>query len=153
MIDPTVYAELQLLNVTLTITTLPEGTVGLSDVPARQVWVSRDLTPAELRCTVMHELAHIALRHHPTGDPAHDGPLEDEADAWAAERLIPDSLLHAALRYGRDERDVAEYCRVDMGTLRAKVAASHGAGTVTLLPRLRPVPAPLWGQEEEELDA
>lgn len=121
MLDAIVHAEIHRLRARVIFCELASGNAGESDVQARIVWISDRLAPVEARCTVMHELAHIDLQHVVTGDPDIDGPLEDAADEWAAIRLIPDVVLAHARDVSYDEREMAEHCGVDEGTMTARL--------------------------------
>ena len=120
MQDPIVCAELYHLGATLIVTALP-GIVGDCDLTTRVIRVARGMTPAETRCTIMHEAGHLALGHIPTGDDHDDERMEEEADAWAAEKLISDSQLDWALCVARDRREAAEMLQVDPETLDARI--------------------------------
>lgn len=122
MLDAITFAELHHLRARVVFCELASGNAGESDVRARIVYVSAHLTPVEARCTVMHELAHIALQHTDfTGDDARDAPYEAAADEWAAERLIPDTVLAHARDRARDDREMAEHCGVDEHTMAARL--------------------------------
>ena len=87
-----------------------------------RVYVVIDInaTPAEQRCTAMHEIAHHVLGHPiPRNDTEYEA-LEIAADRWAAKRLIPDDLLADALERARDRRELAEILMVDPKTLDAR---------------------------------
>lgn len=120
MQDPIVCAELFHLGATLIVTALP-GFVGDCDPLTRVIRVAQGMTPAETRCTIMHEAGHLALGHVPTGEDHVDDLMEAAANRWAAAKLITDSQLDWALRVARDRREAAEMLQVDPETLDARV--------------------------------
>lgn len=120
-----IHAEEIRLHVTTIKTDLETSILGDNDLETRTVRVQRDLPLIVQECTIMHELGHIALRHVPTGDPEHDRRIEQEADEWAAERLIPEAVFTAARTLKGDLRDWAEQCHVDERTIKARIAMAE----------------------------
>lgn len=92
-----------------------------------QVYVVVDLaaTPAEQRCTAMHELGHNALGHCPAETEDDYQAMELAADQWAAERLITDEALDDALEIARDTRELGEILMVDPNTLNARLGPAR----------------------------
>lgn len=109
------------LGATVIIGPILSGNVGESDLATRTVWLSDALTLVERSCTLMHELAHLALDLHPTGDETLDAAMEQRADEWVAERLIPQELLEYAQAVTDSEQEMCEICGVDEDTLRARI--------------------------------
>lgn len=108
----------------------PTVLIAIRDVhPARAVWLSdssvifvdASLSRAEGRCALAHEIAHMDLGHWRTGVRHFDRRLEREADRLAARRLIPFPHLAHALRWSRDDRELAEELNVDLDTIRARL--------------------------------
>ncbi|UVY83840.1 ImmA/IrrE family metallo-endopeptidase [Brachybacterium sp. NBEC-018] len=61
---------------------------------AGTIWLRRDLTDAEARSLLAHELAH----HHYGDDGEQPPPIEARAWRWAANLLIPECAYAAAER-------------------------------------------------------
>lgn len=120
MLEPLIAAHVWQQGATVQYVPLDDA--GDCDLRTRVIRVSDELTPVEGRCTIMHELGHLAMGHIMTGDADADAVMERLADDWAAERLITDVELQWALARGRDRREVAEMLRVDMGTLNARLS-------------------------------
>lgn len=138
MQDPTLLFWARTMDVSLVYTTI-------TDLAGKWVeWMGRDFviididgTPAEQRCTGMHELAHKKLGHPIPETEREYQELELAADRWVAEQLIPDGLLADALRTGRDMREVEEILQVDHNTLAARLGTvrSQWNSGLTLIPR------------------
>lgn len=73
---------------------LEKGIDGVSmnvrDLPAC-IFLNRNVPPDRMRFSLAHELAHAIMHRVPTDD------IEDEANAFAAELLLPERALHRAL--------------------------------------------------------
>lgn len=117
MHDPIVSAELYQLGATWSYAVLSDGRPGEVDFSTRTIRVSPHLSPAETRCTILHEAGHLALGHG-SGDEDEE---ETEADIWAAERLIPQNLLDWAQSIARDRRDLEMILHVDPDILDARL--------------------------------
>lgn len=69
------------------------------------------------RCTIAHELAHIALGHKGRCTPRD----ERAADEWAARKLIKLHHLVDAMRWAQSFEELAYELWVDHATLRARL--------------------------------
>lgn len=112
----------------------PHVHVGIHDIsPARAAWVrdaqvvfiDRQLTRAEGRSALAHEIAHIDLAHEPRGLAWFDTRQEREADQLAARRLIPIEALADIFTWTRDDEAAAESLAVDVHTVRVRLAHLH----------------------------
>lgn len=67
----------------------------------RTISLRADLGHINFRCTLAHELAHVALRHDPAATGWVAARQEREADKWAARLLItPEAYREAELAHG-----------------------------------------------------
>lgn len=86
--------------------------------------------------SLAHELGHLALRHHEVQDEARAAEMENAANAFAADLLLPPGLLR--------EIDWEALTRRDLGLL----VWEWGVSTEALSTRLRwlraPVPEQVW---------
>lgn len=97
--------------------------LGYWDPDSRTIVLDRNQTQAERRCTLAHELEHVAR-----GDEniTHVSPVlaarqEIAACTRAARRLIPLEALISALLWSQDERELAEVLNVDEDTIRVRL--------------------------------
>ena len=97
--------------------TLPPAVLGATD--GQDVWLDADMTQAERRCTLMHELIHIERGHHGCQPPA----VEASVERAVARRLIPVQALGEALAWARSEAEAADELWVDVDTLRVRLAS------------------------------
>lgn len=104
-----------LAGVTLHLVELPGTQRGA--IHGHVIWVDRRLLQAERRCTLTHELIHLAHGHHGPQDPL----TEARVQAEAARLLIPIETLANALRWTRDVTELAEECWVDERTITARL--------------------------------
>lgn len=104
-----------LTGVTLHVVELPGTMRGA--IHDGHVWIDRRLLQAERRCTLTHELVHLAHGHH----GAQDADTEARVQAEAAKLLIPIETLANALRWTRDVTELAEECWVDERTITARL--------------------------------
>lgn len=123
MVDYSPWAALaELPDVQLAFADLG-GDLGWWDPETRTITLDRDQSQRERRCTLAHELEHIAR-----GDECveHVSPIlaarqEIAACMRAARRLIPMAALVAALLWSQNERELAEELHVDEDTLRIRL--------------------------------
>jgi len=67
----------------------------------RTISIRRDLGPINRRCTIAHELGHLALGHNPAATGWCQLRQEREAETWAARLLItPDKYREAESAHG-----------------------------------------------------
>ncbi len=92
-----------------------------------------DLTQAERRSTLTHELVHLERGPVP---PALRAREERAVDAEAACRLITLEQLADALVWSFDDHELAEELWVDVATVRARLAALGEEETALLNKRL-----------------
>lgn len=97
--------------------------LGYWDPETRTITLDRGQTQVERRCTLAHELEHLAR-----GDEnvAHVSPVlaarqEIAACTRAARRLIPLADLISALLWSQDERELADALNVDEDTIRVRL--------------------------------
>lgn len=102
-------------------TELPDGVCGLTDFAAAEIVLDRDLTQVERRCTLTHELEHVA--RGPVVDDDQAAAREEAAvDELAARRLVSLRELMDALLWSDHEHDVADELWVDVPTLKTRLA-------------------------------
>lgn len=109
---------------------------GAWDPDTRTIWLHHDLTGAEYRSTLAHELVH-ALR----GDErcaTHELNERQEAlvDRIAATLLVPLDQLVDGLRWCYSDRELAEYLSVDLDTVRTRLTRLTDAETAYINARL-----------------
>lgn len=109
---------------------LPDGVLGATD--GHVIWLDRDQTQAERRCTLLHEITHIERGHAGCQDPRTEAAVEAET----ARLLIRLEALGEALAWSRWEDEVADELWVDTATLRARVASLTDAERAYLARRL-----------------
>lgn len=90
--------------------------------PASQtILLASNLTQAERRCALAHELAHIDLGHTGRAAAVERHRQERQADELAARRLITLPALVDAVLWARDEYEAADELWVDPGTLHTRL--------------------------------
>lgn len=97
---------------------LPADLVGLTQHNARVIILDKRLLQAERRCTLAHELEHVARGPAPA-DPVLAAREEVAIDRAVARRLIPVRSLGDALALSRDLGEFADELWVDVPTLRS----------------------------------
>lgn len=80
--------------------------------------LGEDLTPAERRTALAHEIAHLDLKHAPSGLSWFDLRQEAEADKLAARRLISLVAFAEAVMVANDDRSIARYLDVEPAAVR-----------------------------------
>jgi hypothetical protein len=103
---------------------LPPRLRGEVEFATQTITLQRWLDPAELRCTLAHELVHLergpVMMFH--------APREEQAvAAIAARRLVDIDDLAEALRWSRDEHAVADDLNVDVRTIRVRLRSLTAA--------------------------
>jgi hypothetical protein len=95
------------------------GPMGKCKHSTQEVSLRRDLTQAQRRAALLHELEH--LEH----GPAVVGYVEEDEMATrerAARWLIPIENLAAAMIWANDDHELAEELWVDLGTVRTRLS-------------------------------
>ena len=99
----------------------------------QEIFLRTDLTQAERRSVLLHEIEHLA------GGPAVRGYRDlDERDttARACRWLIPIEALLDGLIYCRDDVELAEHLWVDLKTVQARLTGLTAAETEWLNERM-----------------
>lgn len=104
----------------LTWLPLPGTRRGVTDGHSHIV-MSPDLTQAERRCTITHELIHVERGHTSRCDPREEQAVIVEA----ARRLITLDDLADALLWTRNIPTLADELWVDQATVRARLEHLH----------------------------
>lgn len=99
---------------------MPGGWMGCTDHAKGTIWIASGLTQAERRCTLAHELGHLARGPVPT-DPALAATEERAVDEWAAKRLLPVCALVKAFQWSSYLDEIAEELWVDLRMLRVRL--------------------------------
>lgn len=106
-----------LVDWTLQWALLPGGVVGVTDWAHRTITLDVRLTQVERRCTIAHELEHVARGPAPAWDVARE---EAAVDDVVARYLIPLDRLAAAVAWSLDPHEIADELWVDVPTLEAR---------------------------------
>lgn len=107
-------------DVTMEITDLPPGVLGVTAYRSRTIFIARDLLQAERRAVLTHELIH--LERGPCC-PLHEGRDEAAVEVETARRLVPLDALVAALLWSQNEAELAEELWVDEAVVRQRLAS------------------------------
>jgi Zn-dependent peptidase ImmA (M78 family) len=94
--------------------------LGQWDPETRTIWLHHDLTPAERRCTLAHELVHALRGDERCATDILTERQEATVRRLTAEILIPLPRLTEALRWCRDDHELAEELEVDLDTVIAR---------------------------------
>lgn len=113
---------------------LPVDLVGITHHNARVIILDKRLLQAERRCTLAHELEHVARGPMPA-DPVLAAREEASIDEAVARRLISLRALGDALAWSREPHEAAELLWVDVPTLRARLASLEPAERAYLIQR------------------
>lgn len=81
------------------------------------ILLDENITKAERRCALAHEIAHMDTGDSPTELCWFGARQETDADRLAARRLIDVDDLARALRWSRDRREIAELLEVSLNVL------------------------------------
>lgn len=122
------------LGWTLTVEPLPTGIMGLTTFATKTITISPGLTPAETRCTLVHEAIH-----------AERGPTLESLEAQeelrvcktATRRLIPFSALSRAFVWASTVEELAEELGVDTETVRCRLKYLHPSERMQLAALVR----------------
>jgi Zn-dependent peptidase ImmA (M78 family) len=105
---------------------------------AEVIVMSPDLSQAQRRSTIAHELAHIELGHVDGCSSAE----EEAARQLAARWLVSLDALAEAMAWARSLEELAEELWVDVDTVRTRLAHLHPAERHHLRARLAPQEQP-----------
>ena len=111
---------------TLIVGGLPDGLMGLTCWRTRTVRLHADLLQVERRCTIAHEMQHIARGRPPT-EPVLAAREEAAVEQEAARLLIDLQPLGEALAWSSNLAEVADELWVDADTLRIRLDHLHPA--------------------------
>lgn len=89
----------------------------------RSILLRHGLTGAQARCTLAHELVHAERGDVQLSERALNARQELVVEREAARRLISLQALADAVRWSCRPEEVSEVLHVDVGTLRARLAA------------------------------
>jgi hypothetical protein len=109
------------------------GPAGLTNFCRHTISLRRGLTQVERRCTLAHELHHIARGPFLDVNRAKE---ELAVDREAARQLIDVRALGEALAWAHNYAEAAEELWVDRGTLEARIHHLHPAERAYLRHRL-----------------
>lgn len=111
---------------------LPGRQLGETDFDAQTITLDKRLRQATRRCTIAHELEHVARGPAPE-DPILLAKEEESIDRAVARRLIPFPKLEAAIRWSRDPHEIADELWVDLPTLEARIRGLHPSERAALM--------------------
>lgn len=94
--------------------------MGEWDHDTRTIWLHHTLTPAQRRCTLAHEFIHAIRGDRACPNKVLDARQENTVRRLTAQLLVPLPRLANALRWSRDDRELAEELNVDVDTVRAR---------------------------------
>ena len=114
---------------------LPGDLRGLTHFGARVIVLDSRLLQAERRCTIAHELEHVARGPSPA-DPVMRAREEAAIDRAVARRLIAIRDLGEALAWSLDLDEAAAELWVDRPTLEARLRSLHPSERAYLRRRL-----------------
>jgi Zn-dependent peptidase ImmA (M78 family) len=114
------WRHLDLLGLDVAYADLGED-AGCWDPDQQLIWLDRQLTQAQRRTTLAHELVHAERDHEPCCTDWHERKQERTAEQEAARRLIHLDDLMDALAWSRHLREVADELNVDMAILTARI--------------------------------
>lgn len=97
---------------------LPHDVLGLTD-GVRKIWLAKDLTQVERRCTLAHELIHIDRGDQGCQPPAIERLVEHNAAMWLLPNIRP--VADALCFNGIDRAAAADVLWVDEMTLTARL--------------------------------
>lgn len=109
------------------------GRPGYARHSTQTVYLRDDLTQAERRAVLLHELEHLAC------GPAVRGYVDDDerqVQERAARWLIPIDRLAQAMVWAGDDVELAEELWVDVATVRARLRSLNDEETALLNDRL-----------------
>jgi Zn-dependent peptidase ImmA (M78 family) len=94
---------------------------GCWDPDTSLIWIDKQLTQAQRRSTLAHELVHAENDHEPCCSPWHERKQERAVEQEAARRLIDLDDLMDALAWCTSLGEVAEELQVDRSILDARI--------------------------------
>lgn len=110
------------------------GPMGWTRHSTQTVSIRDNLSWAERRCTLQHELIHLERGPVPSGWVSQD---EERVRRETARRMLPDMHpLGEALAWAHDEHEAADELGVDVQVLRYRLRHLHPAERGYLLRRL-----------------
>lgn len=114
-------------EISVSFVTMPDGCNGRTN-GTDTIWINKDLTPTEARCTMVHEAIHVELVHTVRQRPSVERWVEYET----ARRMITIPQLTRACRGARSLNDVAFELGVTCGVLmdRASILSDAEARAV-----------------------
>jgi Zn-dependent peptidase ImmA (M78 family) len=99
---------------------LPNGIQGCIDHQQRVIWVAKNLTAVERRCTEAFEIGQL-LQGPTSLEPCLAAAQRRAAEEWAAQMLLPTEEFLEGFRVSFDLREIAAYLDVDLPTLRTRI--------------------------------
>lgn len=109
------------------------GPFGWCRHSTQEIYLRDDLTQAERRATLLHELEHLAVGPAVRG---FEGQDEQQTRERSARWLIPFQTLAEAMVWAGDDHELAEELWVDVETVRTRLATLTSAETRLLNERL-----------------
>lgn len=106
----------QLPDWTVADAPLDRDVMGYCDPDRKTIWLSRELSRRERRCTLMHEALH-AVR----GDTDEDPDAELAVQIETARRLVPIAALLLVLERHTHPDDICDALDVDIDVLRTRL--------------------------------
>ena len=100
---------------------LEDGVMGGWDPHTRTIWLDDRLTPGERRSTLTHERIHAERGDTDCASDWHTAKQERLVRFETARRLIGFTGLAEALKWCRDEHELAEHFGVDVDTVLARL--------------------------------
>lgn len=100
-----------------------EDLFGYWDSDARTIYLARGLTQKQRRAVLAHECEHATNDDRPLLDAVLNARRERATDVVAARRLIPVERLLTALRWTRNERELADELWCDVHTIRVRLSS------------------------------
>jgi hypothetical protein len=88
----------------------------------KAIAIAKDLTQAQRRSALAHELVHAERGDTACCSDWHAGKQERRVEGTAARRLISSERLVDALLWADDERELADVLWVDVEMVRARLA-------------------------------
>lgn len=86
----------------------------------QEVFIRHGLTQAQRRAVLLHELTHLERGPAPRGGVRLD---EQQTRETAARWLVPLENLADGLVYCSNDRELAQYLWVDLGTVRSRLSS------------------------------
>ena len=109
------------LGVSVVYQPLPDAMLGCWDPDTRTIYLQPGLDQRERRSTLTHELVHAIRGDEPCATTELELRQEATVELAAAQLLIPLDDLTSALRWCRDEVELAEDLWVDEALVRTRL--------------------------------